>query len=295
MKDATKVIGAIEARLIDYIKSFATLNVNLTEGQMVKISELEAHDNDVTHCISDYLEIDLYPWSRECLADLLSLSHTDYLKAMVYLKFKLEYFADRVGHTFDLDYKNMFGDLTCNLIKSITSQSVRKFYLEAFAEYPLLGIPNSEHLNDPAMFNWMGQNYLKDSVVSTYRQTVDLTPSNYGSLSINVHSDKDFVNGIDPTRVKDGIVSIELTETPLTYNLVLDKFYIVTKSTEDCKILEIEPYNLQTHHNLKRGERLNGFLFKLRPTVSNIVLTFISNGLESSTFTYDLQLLGIKA
>lgn len=253
-----------------------------------RIVSFFAHLKEVVTNESVSYSPDMFPWTKEVIGELLTLDHQDFLKAQIFIGFKLSQHA-RWIEGLSLSNDNIFGRALIEAVKSVDNNSVGQKLLTAVIDGGVYGINDLEQLNDPAFYNWFGKNYDREPVVAELR-TVWANSINT-DVRLNGH-EVNFPHALPLSDIDQGLM-FRLVANGAMLNIKPDHFYVVTDSTVDCMISAAEPYDIRKHHKLIRGDRLNGWMFKMRNTDKGSIIAFICNGLEMTNYRYDVKLLGL--
>lgn len=233
---------------------------------------------------------DLFPWDSATVKSLLTLNHQDFIKAQIFIVFKLNQYSRWIESLSENTGENIYCRGLISHITNFGVTSKKDGILPTVAEGGVNGIGDLEQLHDPAFYNWYSLNYDKESVQTELRLTWSEAVANHG------------LDGKPPMLplyaipkvINDEGLNFHMTSSGNMINIKPDRFYIVTESTEDCLISNIEPYDIRKHHNLVRGTRMNGWMFKIRSIDEGSIISFICNGLELSNYRYDIKLLGLE-
>lgn len=227
--------------------------------------------------------------TRDLYLRILELNHADFLKLNAFVKFKIgvlinlylsehydpetDWLSEGNLITFINNYHNRTRDDNTGEITSGINQRHRYGFMDVSKLY------------NSAFYNWYAANALNENIL-LYIRSQFIPTLTWQAVSLRAFSN----------RVNKNVDSftVQLTETNETIVLNADKFYIVTDSTKDCKILKLERFNSDIHDSFPLGNNLNGLIIKCNLFSDELKIFYLSNGLHSTIFNFDISLLGLK-
>lgn len=273
MPNITQLSELLVERYINFIEHLLELKTASAEDQIVFNPELFP--------LTDYLYNELF-----------TLSQRDYIKMNIFLGFKIQMHSTLSTYTTQAEIRqNWLGVGLFELMRSLDYRYGLKghgpFELGVM-QYPIKGVCDYTLFYCKAFYNWYAHNRNSEEVILRYRESLAIDHGQDTLLTLLKLSKRRDVNIID------NAIVLNLTETGEIINFAIDKFYIVTESTANCKIAKVERYDLIKHKDIEKSGGLVGWVFKFTEVFNGSNLYFLTNNLHTSEFPYSIKLLGLE-